>query len=197
MLEYNWTQSQPTPASIWTTDQLAYALRIDSDLSGTTDEQDYLTDLQNAAVEYAEQAMGTSLLTRTITTTYYGYHRSVYSALVYPTGCHKLYLPRGPIISISSVTDANGAISNYQVSGAGTTDLIEIKQQWVGPLVIVYQAGYGDDASTIPADIRQAIRTHVATLYENRESISDKPMTEVPQSLKDFYQLKARYRGVA
>ena len=64
-----WTQSQPVPSTIWNAAQLAYHNRLDADLAASANEQAYLLDLQAAAVEYAEEAMGTSLLNRTITAT--------------------------------------------------------------------------------------------------------------------------------
>jgi len=37
----------------------------------------------------------------------------------------------------------------------------------------------------------------VATLWENRESITDKSKTIIPHSLEDFYRLKRRAVGVS
>jgi len=181
------------PCAIWTFDQLAYALRIDVDVE-TPDEEDYVMSLQCAAVEYAETVMGCSLLTRTITKTFwknYGIDWIGFSDSARTTR-HQMPLPDGPIQSITSINDANGAITDYEVIAAGSTDLLKINQTFTAPVTVVYVAGYGDDSSSVPADIKAAIRTHVATLYERRESAGDRTITAVPHSLEAFYQSKAR-----
>ena len=195
----NWTQTTPN-AAIWTVEQLAYALRIDSDVSSQTEEQDYLNDLQAAAVEFAETLMGCSLINRTITATYFD--RNMPALLNYAYGAsgrHRLTLPRGPIVSISSVTDAKGLLSStlYDLEGEGCTDLLKIGVGYVAPLTVVYVAGFGAAASNVPADIRMAIRTHVATLYSQRASAGDRTISAVPHSLEAFYRSKSRTVCVA
>jgi uncharacterized phiE125 gp8 family phage protein len=192
-----WTQSQPTPSAIWTTDQLAYHLRLDPDVAQQASEQAFITDLQATAVEYAETAMGCSLLTRAVTATFYGPNAPTNFGYLYGHNWqHRLRLPRGPILSgITSVTDANGTIdsSKYHLEGEGSTDLLRITIGYVAPVTVVYTAGYGNTASSVPADIRQALRMHIGTLYENRESIGvGKSADAIPHSLQDFYRIKAR-----
>ena len=189
-----WTQSYPIPAGIWTSAQLAYHLRLDPDVAASSDETAYLTDLQNAAVEFAENALGSSLLTRTITAVYFGQNAPSnfgYQFLSPDAATPKLRLPRGPIVSITSVNDAKGSIATWQLQGEGTQDLLQILTGYVTPVTIVYQAGYGSTAASIPADIRQALRMHIGTMYENRESVG-KDMAGVPHSLADFYRLRSR-----
>src|SRR5665213_3714698 len=192
-----WSQTTPS-SSIWTTDQFAYALNIDSDIAAGAAEQSLLTSEQAAAVEYAETVMGCSLLTRTITAVYYGptvpFAYGFQFGSTYSAYRNRLPLPRGPVISITSVTDANGTISssNYQLQGEGTADLLYMKVGWTDPLTVVYQAGYGSSAANVPPDIAQAILTHVATIHERRESATDRTITAVPHSLEAFYISKAR-----
>jgi uncharacterized phiE125 gp8 family phage protein len=194
-----WFQSPPNYA-IWTTEQLAYHLKVDSDISAAAEEQEYLTDLQNAAVEYAETAMGTSLITRMITATYWSRTPGTYYPN-YADQWHLFHLPRGPIQYVISVSDANGYIepSNYTLEGNGNTDLLQITTNYVSPITVVYDAGYTTTdeygspiISDIPADIRHIIRTHVATLYAERQSARDRSFSIVPHSLEAFYQRKAR-----
>ena len=192
-----WQQETPS-SDVWTVAELAYHLRLDADLASNTDEQAYLTDLQAAAVEFAETAMGTSLITRAITATYYpqssGYTWGEQPWIGSFWERFRLKLPRGPVISITSVTDANGAIddSKYDLEGAGVSDLLRLSVGYAVPLTVVYDAGYGDQGTSVPADIRHAIRQHVSTLYEQRESVSEKTTSIVPHSLELFYARKSR-----
>ena len=157
-----WTQSSP-PTAIWTAAQLAYHCAIDADLAATSDEQNYLADLQAAAVEFAETAMGCSLLTRTITAVFYsGPHAPAYTNIVSDQGPRLIELPRGPIHAITSATDSQGNAIAWQADGAANTDLIRLTAGYTPPLTVVYTAGYGAGATDPPADLRHAIRAHVA-----------------------------------
>jgi uncharacterized phiE125 gp8 family phage protein len=147
------------------------------------DDKDYLTMLINACMQYAEDEMECSLITQTITATYYA--------------GEPLQLRRGPVQSIVSVTDGNGvAVTNYTIEHYGFTDVILPTISIVAPVTVVYVAGYGS-ASNVPAKFQAAILTHVATLYENRESITEKPTFAAVHSLADFYRNNARKIGVA
>jgi len=188
-----WSGTRPTSPPLLTYPQLAAQLRIDD-----FDEQTYIMDLLDAATEYAEQALDSSLLTRTITATYYTSQTfDMYPGLFW--GYEKrLVLPRGPVSAIQSITDADANnITQYQLQRHGFTDEVSIRQTYTAPLTIVYTAGYGDTAADVPADIRLALRTHVASLWRTRESISDRQMIPTPQSLADFYARRNRTAPVA
>jgi uncharacterized phiE125 gp8 family phage protein len=186
----NWTGPRPTSPPLVTFAQMQAQLRIDDD-----DEQQYIADLVDAATEYAEVAMDTSLLQRTITAIYYaGANPVPYfngSLAQTQTG---LYLPRGPVQSIVSVTDKNGTpITDYQLQGSGTYDSIKINLPWAPPLTIVYIAGYGTlESPAVPSDIPMMIRMHVASWWRNRESISDRAMMAVPHNLESAYERRKR-----
>ena len=55
---------------------------------------------------------------------------------------------------------------------------------WIGARIprirITYTAGYGDNASTVPYSIRNAIKRAAAHLYENREAAGTIPETVLP-----------------
>jgi uncharacterized phiE125 gp8 family phage protein len=142
----------------------------------------YVRELTAAAAEYAEEALGASLITRTITAEFYE--------------GEKLFLPRGPVMTVTSVTDAGGRAVGWRLERYGRSDLLVTTAAYTTPLTVVYTAGYGSGITNVPADIRHAIRTHVATLYENRESVSDKAKMPVPHSLADFYRMKSRIVGI-
>jgi hypothetical protein len=91
----------------------------------------------------------------------------------------------------ASVLDANGDAIQYRVHTAGTADFI-IPLQAISygqcPVTVVYRAGY---AAGIPADIVNAIRVHVATLYMVREEITNLPANPV-HKIDDFYRFRGR-----
>jgi len=161
--------------------RVAKALRLDPPGALT----DPLTGMIGAAVRYAENAMGVSLLTRTMQATYFD-----------PT--EPVYLPRGPVQAILSATysPANTPLdpSRYQVQAAGNVEYLSMVGSWTWqqPLVVTYTAGYGS-ASDIPDDITWAMTAHVAHLYNQRESASLDTFKEVPQNLADFYRLHSRH----
>jgi len=145
-------------------------------------DQTYVTKLIAAAVDFAEDSMETSLAPRTITANFYD--------------GEPIILPRTPLISISSVTANEVALSfgtGYTVKHVGRAAEVKLLSGSY-PVVVVYQAGYADVTRVKPS-IRQAILMHVATLYENRESITDRAKLSVPHTLEAFYRLNRRTVG--
>jgi uncharacterized phiE125 gp8 family phage protein len=133
--------------------------------------------------------MQCSLITRTITATFYS--------------GENLYLPRGPVQSIASVA-INGVTvdpSAYATEQYGSGVLLRINNGTIQPyaaptvLTVVYSAGYGDNPADVPADILAAVKCHVGLLYENREVAQDRTVTPVP-FLEDFYRLRGLEVGV-
>ena len=60
-------------------------------------------------------------------------------------------------------------------------------------VTVTYQAGYGDQASQVPAPIRHAIKLMVAHLFENPELVSAGQLTVIPIT---FDYLLSPYRVV-
>ena len=172
-----WSATSPAAQPILAAD-LRTHLRIDDSTQDA-----YLTTIIAAAVAHAEQVMQCSLIQRTITATFY-------------PGEH-LALPRGPIISVASVTvdgDAQDA-STYELRGYGSLDLLYYRnmttQPHAVPLIAVYSAGHGAAAADVPADILQVIKCHAGLLYENRETAADRAIMAVP-FIEEFFRLRAR-----
>jgi uncharacterized phiE125 gp8 family phage protein len=179
-----WTQTQPGTPLLSLADVTAH-LRI----ADTQGQDDYLDWLVTAATSYAENVMGCSLITRTITATFYSNEN--------------LILPRGPVQSITSVS-VNGSpvdVSAYSIEQKGTTTLLRYNNGTIQPmaapatLVVIYAAGYGDAPTDVPADILAAIKCYVGLLYENREVAQDRTITPVP-FLDDFFRLRALEVGI-
>lgn len=134
------------------------------------------------ATDYAEDALSMALLPRTILATFYSGER--------------LILPRGPLLEIVSIKDANDtSVTAYKIKHQGHTAEIIPDAGIIYPASITYRAGYAT-AADIPASIRLGILAHCGTHYENRESTSDKSKQAVPHSLADFYRLKSHNVGV-
>lgn len=147
-------------------------------------EDDLITEMILAATDYAEDAMGCTLLARDRT------------EILNAGGTGLLPLPRGPILSITGITDDLGRkITSYRVVRTGLMDWVQVQGSYTLPLRVDYRAGY-ETAQDVPPAIRQAIRMHAATLYAHRESLSEVSLQPVPQSLADFYRLKRRHPGI-
>lgn len=118
-------------------------------------------------------------------------------------------LPHAPVISLMSVgyVDENGneqtlANSKFWLDSKSAPAKLILRDGEVYPLTqsgrpncvtIEYQAGYGDQASDVPAPIRHAIKLMVAHLFENPEVVSAGQLTVIPMSL-DY--LLAPYRVI-
>lgn len=179
-----WTQTQPgTP--LLTLDEVMEHLRM-ADAQG---QDAYLMTLVAAATAHAEQAMQCSLLTRTVTATFYA--------------GETMYLPRGPVQQVTAV-QANGQTASpaaYSTEQYGHATLLRYQSGTIQPLAapavltVTYTAGYGDDPSGVPADLLSAVKCHVGLLFENREVAQDRTVTPVP-FLEDFYRLRSLEVGV-
>lgn len=178
-----WRVTQPSTEMLFNATNAMNHLRTD----GVEDTQ-YITALIPAATSHAEELMECSLLTRTIEATFFAGER--------------MYLPRGPVQEILSVT-VNGvaqAPGSYSIESYGNNDLLRFNNSTIQPfaapqtIVCTYLAGFGGPAD-VPPDITQVIRCHVGLLYEQRELATDRTVTKVP-FIADFYRLRGRGTGV-
>jgi uncharacterized phiE125 gp8 family phage protein len=183
-----WTQTHPGSA-ILTLQNVLDHLRM----TNTQGQDNYLTSLITVATAYAENAMGCSLITRTVTATFFANEH--------------LWLPRGPVQAITSVainqTPAAQGVdpSAFQLEKYGTQSVLRLnnghRMPYAAPatLTVVYQAGYGDSPSDVPADIIQAIQCMIGLMFENRETAQDRTVTPVP-FLEAFFKARAIDVGV-
>lgn len=169
------TLSLTTPASI---DPVSLAdakkhLNLDH-----TDDDAYVTDLISVATAHAESYTNRQLINATYT-------------LQFNAFPDVIRLPKPPASNVTSV---------QYVDGAGTTQTLTQNTHfnWVLPsgpfarqaelrpvygtdwpatrnhppaVIVVYVAGYGASATSVPIAIRQAIKAVVATMYEYREEV--------------------------
>jgi uncharacterized phiE125 gp8 family phage protein len=195
--QFGWTVTvPPTDTPVEWSDAMAH-LRLD-----TTTDQSYVEMLITAATSYAEERMSIALMPRTILATFYPHEWAwnPLATLSLPLAIYNrpLVLPRTPLIEILSVTDAAGNLidpSNYRIDHRGYAARVWLQQQYLPPVTIIYQAGYAN-ADAIPMHIKLGILQHVATMYEQRESVTEKTVMNVPQSLDAFYNLHSRDGGI-
>ena len=141
-----------------------------------TDDDSLIDGLISAATNDIEKRLRRKLIEETVT----------YSLDSFPGFAETILLPWAPLQSVTSIayTDTQGdsqtlSSSYYQVSTSGITGRIApvYGQTWpatypqLDAVVITYVAGYGDEASDVPQNIRMAVKTLVAHWYENREAV--------------------------
>lgn len=142
--------------------QVKLHLRLDP---SSNHEDDLLRMLIKVSMERASHETGRALLTT-------GYSLTADSR-------ERLKLPKPNLIAISAVTkyddQGNATVcttDDYTV--IRTAAIAEVKPlvRDYYHIVIAYTAGYGADASYLPAPICQWILVDLATLYENREAFT-------------------------
>lgn len=146
-------------------------LRVDD-----TFDDDYLTTLIIVARRAVENYIERQLITATITAT-----------LPFFTQ-RRIWLPRPRLIDITSIQyeDMNGdtqtlSSSLYQTDAESTPGAVlpvtgetwpSVQNDNPNAATITYRAGYGDEASDVPQDIRHAILLYCGHYYENRELVT-------------------------
>lgn len=118
---------------------------------GTADDA-IITYLITTARQQCEDFTGISIVGRTVTT--------------YITNrCGGVFLPYGPVKSITSITDQDGnalvADQDYKIAGKSFPQILWPK--WDN-MTVVYTTGY----TTLPQEIKSAILQQIFYLYENR-----------------------------
>lgn len=168
-----------------------------------TNDDNYIPGLVKAARRRLENEMHRALITQTWR--FHLDHFPLFRQRTYPVGFMPIELPRPELISITSlkymdpadssgqtfitlaentdfIVDSNSEPARIQtVAGAGWPATL----QQIGAVQIVYTAGYGPDATTVPEDIKMAIKQVVAHWYENRESVitdTRAAAIEIPQT---------------
>lgn len=149
----------------------------------------YIPLLIKAARRRLEHEMQRALITQTWR--FQLDHFPFFHQRTFPVGYSPIELPRPPLIDVTSLKYMDPA----DITGAtliqltkGTDFIIDVDSEpariqsignraWpatlrqIGAVQIVYTAGYGPDATTVPEDIKMAIKQVVAHWYENRESV--------------------------
>ena len=121
--------------------------------------------------------------------------------------CNTIYIPIGPVIAIDSITyfDENDTESTFSATSY-VTDVISIPGRiklkssgsWptttlrvLNGVKISFDTGFGDSASTVPQNLRHAVRLLAAHYFENREAFIYKSIHELPMGVAS---LIAKYK---
>lgn len=158
------------------------------------DEDTLITDLIAAARGHVEELTGRALLTQT-----WDYWLDEFPYC-------EMDIPRPKIQSVTYIKylDTSGVLqtlssSLYTVDTKRSPGRIVPSYGNVWPVAqyvpnavqVRYIAGYGDEPEDVPTQLRQATKVLVATMYENREAMSDVSLETVPMA---FYQLLNQHR---
>lgn len=163
--------------------------------SGDTSEDSYLTDLITESREEIEEASGMALITQTWRLAidhwpsgrqewWDGVRDGHINEIYGPKSYSALYLPRYPLLGISSVkvydedsTESSITVADYfdidTVQRPGRINL-KVGATWPvalranNAIIIEYTAGYGSSADDVPAPLRRAIKSMAAYLYSHR-----------------------------
>ena len=151
------------------------------------DEEDgYLETLLKAAITHLEQISGRAFVSQTWVQSFDEF-------------CGVLQLERGDLISIDSVTyyDADGAtqtaddgIYDGYTDYAGPFVSLKAGESWPATatrpdaVTVTWKAGFGADATTVPDDIKHAIKLLAAHWFRNREAVGEGRFEELPLNVK-------------
>lgn len=171
------TVALPTPPAVTLAEAKSH-LRVE-----INDEDSLITNLIAVATSMAEHELGRALVTQQLAINLDGF----------PRGEIALKMP--PIVEIISIQylDEDGALqtldsTTYKLVKDSLLPCVKADTWPQGTDVeVVYRAGFGT-AADVPAQIKQWILVHVASMFQNRESIG-KPLESIPyvQSLLDRY----------
>lgn len=116
----------------------------------------------------------------------------------FPMGDEAMYLPKPPLISVTSVTylDNSGtsiAITNYRTDAQHDPGSIEpafplpwpASQDGPASVTVVYNCGYQDLVS-VPASLKHAILLIAAEMYENAEPVAVKENSTLDRLLRPY-----------
>jgi len=195
-MSWSLRQIAPSATELLSVDKAKAHSRIDFD-----DEDDYIEGLCIAARAMVEEHLSRSLITQTwvLGIPYFPY-------------TDRIYLPRGPVQSVTSVKYTDSGLVEHTMS-EGSDYLVDnyaevaeivlpFGKVWPAavlstkrPIAIQYNAGYGDDADMVPPQIAIAGYQLVADWYENREAIAiSRTASAVIELPNAFKALLATYR---
>lgn len=177
------TLTTPAAEAPLTMEEVKVSLRVTSD-----DEDSYIGALIVAAARYIENATARQLVTATWTMTLDCFHDVI-------------RLPKPPLRSVSSIqyVDSAGTTQTlssalYQVDTASLPGRIipAYGQSWpttrdvMAAVTVVFLAGYGG-ASSVPDELKLAMRLLIGHWYEHREPVSvGNIVSDIPMSVESL-----------
>lgn len=142
-------------------------------------EQTYLEGVGLAVVQAFELETGLAVGERTQTITY--------SRDDLRDDSLRISLPKGPVISVTSVTLDGEVIpsTSYELRKIGKNWYLKFDRSLWGTVVVVLTVGH----STAPALIKQGLLNHLEDMYRNRGATSTAQSYGVEYGLKRIYEL--------
>lgn len=143
--------------------------KVKSHLRIEHDEEDALLKLFiKAATNLVENETGKSLITKVFV--------KRCAAEKNTSGYTRIKLEQPPLVQIISVAEIlknneTRPIKKYLVEWDDTSPCVLVNNHFMN-IEVIYEAGYGNKPSMIPADLRQAILMLVGEMYENRTAES-------------------------
>lgn len=171
------TEAAPATEPV-TLEELKTFCRIDGSTFDTM-----LTGYITACRQAVERLTGRNLINRAVTL-YFD---------EFPAGFAPLYLPRPPVQSVTSITyiDPDGTSTvmpgtDYRADLASVTARIApaLDAEWpataavINAVSVVYVSGYGTTAASVPAALRECIKSLAADLFEHPEANAEMTLTE-------------------
>jgi len=118
-----------------------------------------------------------------------------------PNSSGVIDIPMPPLQSITSVRydDFSGTLQTLDPSLYNTSlqfspriqpqysKVWPISRPTIDSVQITFVCGYGNQQSNVPVNVQQAMKLHVAHLYENREAVAAGGMVEVPLAVEALY----------
>ena len=157
---------QPPAAEPLNLEEVKLHLKINP--GDTSEDKDIIAPLISAAREYCENYCGRSFAVQTIT--------------AYPEASGTIALPRGPVMSVDSVT-VNGEAAEYTADIRRGT--VTVNKPGA---VITYTAGYEET----PYLVRQAMLLLIGHWYTNREAVIQGSTTEIDIAVRAMLN---QYKG--
>jgi uncharacterized phiE125 gp8 family phage protein len=179
MLEYQIT-TQPAVEPI-TLDEAKLNLRVDC-----TAEDDLITALIVMARRWCEQYENRAYITQTITAKTFWLPSEIILPLPLLQSVTSIqYIDTGgdeQTLS-SDLYDVDVFREPGRVTRAFNATYPSVRGD-INGVTITYKAGYGDTAADVPQETKQAIQLFVAHLYENRVTVTDTQMYDLPLGVK-------------
>ena len=166
--------------------------------SPETHEDDLITDWIIAARKESEKILRRALITQTWD----------YTLDAWPAG-NVMKLPLPPLQSVTHVkykdtaaAESTWSSADYIVDTASLPGRIGLAygETWpsttlqpIAAITVRLICGYGDAATDVEEDIRQAIKLIAATMYENREVTDVKQPFEIPYGAKQLLEMERVY----
>lgn len=182
-----WKVTTAPAIEVWTLSEVKNYLKVDTSADDTL-----ITTLLQSAREVAERYLNQALITQTIT--------EKLDRLSNPT----IYLSISPVITVSSFqfNDGQNSVQTFNAANYVVDNFLKparlalaYNSTWptlfgnINDVTIVYTAGYGATAASVPMQIRQAILMMIADSYDNREDYVKKLPT-ASEYLLDQYRVK-------